>query len=187
MMAENARASTVTALLKARHELVAQALAAGKSQAEAYRAGGYVYKPSNANRVCRSPTIEARVQAIILERASIETRAREIGMQRAALTEEWIILRLKHVIDLSIRGLPVYDRHGNPTGAFKSNLDAAIDGLRTAAQIAGLLVQKREVGDPGAFSRMTDAELTNAVIENCKAIGLSARSLQELRAVISAP
>ena len=125
------------ALSKAKYEIVAQALASGKSQAEAYRAGGYIYKPANANRLCRSPAIEARVEEIVGERAAKEANAREIGIQRAGLTEEWIIVRLKHVIDLSIRGLPVYDRKGNHLGVFKPNLDAAINGLKTAAHIAG--------------------------------------------------
>jgi hypothetical protein len=176
----------MTTLSKAKHEIVAQALAAGKSQADAYRAGGYIYKAANANRLCRSPAIEARVQELIGERAKNEARSREIGVQRAGLTEEWIIVRLKHVIDLSIRGLPVYDRGGNPTGSFKSNLEAAINGLRTAAQIAGLLVQKRVVGGPGAFERMTDAELADALLVQCKAIGLSEGTLEDIRTSVIA-
>ncbi|NOJ47835.1 hypothetical protein [Bradyrhizobium archetypum] len=170
------------ALSKPKYEIVAQALAAGKSQADAYRAGGYIYKPANANRLCRSPIIEARVEEIIEERAAGEARARGLGIQRAGLTEEWIIVRLKHVIDLSIRGLPVYDRKGNHLGVFKSNLDAAINGLKAAAHIAGLLVQKHEIGASGAFARMTDKELEDALIEQCKAIGLSDRSVREIQA-----
>jgi len=96
-------------------------------------------------------------------------------------------VRLKHVIDLSIRGLPVHDRGGNPTGLYKSNLEAAINGLRTAAQIAGLLVQKREIGGPGAFSPMTDAELADALLLQCKAIGLSEGSMEEIRTLVVAP
>ena len=168
------------ALSKAKYEIVAQALASGKSQAEAYRAGGYIYKPANANRLCRSPAIEGRVEEIVGERAAKEAKAREIGIQRAGLTEEWIIGRLKHVIDLSIRGLPVYDRKGNHLGVFKSNLDAAINGLKTAAHIAGLLVQKHEIGTSGEFARMTDKELEDALIEQCKAVGLSDRSVKEI-------
>jgi hypothetical protein len=169
------------ALSKVKHEVVAQALAAGKTQADAYRAGGYIYKPANANRLCRSPAIEARVEEIVVERAAAEARAREMGIQRAGLTEEWIIVRLKHVIDLSIRGLPVYDRKGNHLGVFKSNLDAAING-KAAAHIAGLLVQKHEIGASGAFARMTDKELEDALIEQCKTIGLSDRSVREIQA-----
>ena len=48
----------------------------------------------------------------------------------------------KHVIDLSIRGLPAYDRNGNATGIFKPDLDAAISGLKLAAKIAGLVASQ---------------------------------------------
>jgi len=74
----------------------------------------------------------------------------------------------------------------NPTGLFKSNLEAVINGLRTAAQIAGLLVQKREIGGPGAFARTTDAELADALLVQCKAIGLSEGTLEEIRTSVIA-
>ncbi|MCS3498665.1 hypothetical protein M2189_002376 [Bradyrhizobium japonicum] len=160
-------------LSKPKHEIIANALASGSCQAEAYRAAGYVYKPANASRLCRKPSIEARVREIISERVNSEAKAREIAMERAALTEEWIILRLKHVIDLSIRGLPVHDRNGGATGTFKPDLDAAISGLKLAAKIAGLLVHRHEIDQSGAFARMTDAELDRAFSEQLKALGLS--------------
>jgi hypothetical protein len=91
------------------------------------------------------------------------------------------------VIDLSIRGLPLYDRNGDLTGAYKPDLHAAIAGLRAAAHITGLLVQKHEIGQPGAFARMTDAELNDALLTQCKVVGLSERSLQEIKTSINAP
>ena len=86
--------SFMPALPKPKHEIVAKALAIGKTQADAYRAAGYVYKPANASRLCRKPSIKARVRDIISERANSEAKAREIGIMRAGLTEEWIIVRL---------------------------------------------------------------------------------------------
>ncbi|BBZ91071.1 hypothetical protein BRDID11004_78010 [Bradyrhizobium diazoefficiens] len=171
-------------LSKPKHEIIANALASGKSQAEAYRAAGYVYKPANASRLCRNPSIEARAREIISERTNSEAKAREIGIARAALTGEWIILRLKHVIDSSIRGLPVYDRNGDATGTFKPDLDAAINGLKLAAKIAGILVHRHEIDESGVFARMTDAELNRAFLEQVKALGLSERSLVEIRASV---
>jgi hypothetical protein len=174
------------ALSKPKYEMVAQALAEGKSQADAYRAGGFIYKSANASRLCRSPAIAARVGEILGQRAAKEAKAREIGIERAGLTEEWIIVRLKHVIDLSIRGLPVYDRNGNSVGLFKPNLDAANSGLRTAAQIVGLLVQKHEVAGSGAFSRMTDEALDQALLQECRSIGLSKSSTDEIMKLMAA-
>lgn len=69
-------------LSKPKHEIIANSLASGMSQADAYRAAGYVYKPANASRLCRTPSIEARVREIISERANSEAKAREIGIAR---------------------------------------------------------------------------------------------------------
>ncbi|MEY9752621.1 hypothetical protein [Bradyrhizobium yuanmingense] len=122
----------------------------------------------------------ARVEELVSERAAEEARVREIGIQRAGLSEEWIIMRLKHVIDLSIRGVPVYNSLGEPNGRFKPNLNAAITGLKTAAMITGLLIPKLEVGAPGAFAKMTDEELNNAFIEQCRALGISSGVAREI-------
>jgi hypothetical protein len=53
-----------------------------------------------------------------------------------------------------------------------------------AALIGGMLVQKHEIGESGAFARMTDEELDDALIEQCRAIGLSERSVNEMRTSI---
>ncbi|RXG95824.1 hypothetical protein [Bradyrhizobium vignae] len=91
---------------------------------------------------------------------------------------------MMHVVDLSIRGLPKFDSNGVPTGLYKPDLKAAISGIRLAAHIGGLLVQKLEVGGPGVFEQMTDAELGGALLGECRALGLSERSLAELRKAI---
>lgn len=171
----------MSALPKAKHEIVAQALASGKSQAEAYRAGGYNYKPANASRFCKNPIIKARVEEILRDRAASEAKAREVGIWRAGLSEEWIIVRLKHVIDLSIRGVPVYNSLGEPTGRFKPNLNAAIAGLKTAAMIGGLLVPKLDMGATRAFANLTDEELKDAFVEQCRALGISGEVGSKIR------
>jgi len=59
------------------------------------------------------------------------------------------------------------------------SLKAAISGIRLAAHIGGLLVEKLEVGRLGVFEQMTDAELGIALLGECRALGLSERSLAE--------
>jgi hypothetical protein len=177
------------ALRKPGHEIVAQALAAGKSQADAYRAGGYVYNPANAHRLCTGPGVVDRVEEIVAERFAKESRVREMAIEKAALTESWVIIRLKHTIDLAIRGLPVYDRLGRQRMTsdgmpiFRPDLAQANNGLRTAAQICGMLVDRREIGGPGDFAHLTDAELDAAIIEQAKALGLPDAAVQMLLTV----
>ena len=177
------------ALRKPGHEIVAQALAAGKSQAVAYKAGGYVYQPANAHRLCTSPAVADRVEEIVAERVAKDSRVREMAIEKAALTDSWVIIRLKHTIDLAIRGLPVYDRHGRQRTTldglpiFRPDLAQANNGLRTAAQIRGMLVDRREIGEPGEFARMTDEELDAALIEQSRALGLPDEVVQKLLTV----
>src|SRR5437762_2462093 len=102
-------------LLKASHEMVAQALAAGKNQREAYQAGGYVYKASNAHRLCTDPVITARVNEILSQQYADERKVRAIATQKAGLEESWIIERLKYVTEIALRGVPIRGPNGETT------------------------------------------------------------------------
>jgi hypothetical protein len=64
--------------------------------------------------------------------------------------------------------------------------DAAISRLKLAAKIAGLLVLRHEIDQPGELARMTDAGLNQVLFEQFKALGLSERSLVEIRASVFA-
>jgi len=66
-----------------KHERFAQALAAGKSQAEAYEAAGYKPSEPNASRLTRNDKVQARV-AELLGRAT----------EGIVITRQWVIERL---------------------------------------------------------------------------------------------
>lgn len=174
------------ALHKPGHEIVAQALAAGKSQADAYRAGGYVYQPANAHRLCTSPEVAARVSEIAAHRYEDERRAREIAANEAGLDEAWIIKRLKYLTDVSLQGRPI-KKNGVSTGEHtKPDGPTAVKCLTLAAKITGMLVHRHEIGDPGEFSRMTDGELEAALVTQARAMGLSDHSVNEIIGLRSA-
>jgi hypothetical protein len=54
----------MTRLRNRRHELVAQALAEGKTRADAFTAGGFPWHRGNHNRLARRPDIVTRVEEI---------------------------------------------------------------------------------------------------------------------------
>lgn len=60
----------MAALTNAKHELFAQALAKGKSQAEAYAAAGYAPSEPNASRLTSNDKVKTRL-AELQERAAI--------------------------------------------------------------------------------------------------------------------
>ena len=168
------------ALLKAKHEMVAQALAAGKTQREAYQAAGYSYKPANAHRLCTDPAIEARVNEIAADRYKDERRAREIAADEAGLNEAWIIKRLKWLTDVSLQGRPI-KKNGVPTGEHtKPDGPTAVKCLTLAAKIKGMLVHRHEVGEPGVLARMTDDELNACLVAQGRLLGLPEDAIKML-------
>jgi len=46
-----------------------------------------------------------------------------------------------------------------------------------------MLLDRREIGEPGEFARMTDEELDAALIEQSKALGLPDEAVQKLLTV----
>jgi hypothetical protein len=173
------------ALPKASYELVAQALAAGKSQRDAYQVAGYVYKPANAHRLCTSPTIVGRVHEIVADRVENERKAREIATRKAGLDESWIIERAKYAVELALRGAPILDENGRLTGQFdgKRNLKAAVDGLRLCSDFLGMRNHRQEIGRPNDFARMSDAELHLELVNQARALGISDRAVDEIAAL----
>ncbi len=167
------------ALTKARYETVAQALAVGKTQREAYQAGGYSYKPANAHRLCTDPVIVARVNEIVSQRHADERKARAIATQKAGLEESWIIERIKYVTEIALRGVPMKGPNGDTTYG-QPNLNAAVRALRLCCNIKGLLVHRHEVGEPGEFARMTDEELDRSLEQQARALGLSDSTVNEI-------
>jgi hypothetical protein len=159
------------ALPKVRYGTVAQALAAGKTQREAYQAGGYGYKPANAHRLCTDPAITARVNEIVSQRYADEREARAIATQKAGLEESWIIARVKYVAEIALRGAPMKGPNGETTYG-QPNLNAAVRALRLCCNIKGMLVHRHEVGEPGEFARMTDDELDTCLRAQGRALGL---------------
>jgi hypothetical protein len=166
--------------LKVKHEIVARALAAGKSQADAYRTAGYVYKPANAHRLCTSPAIAARVNEIAAHRYADDRKIREIAANEAGLDEAWILKRLKYLTDISLQGRPVR-KNGVPTGeSTKPDGPTAVKCLTLAARIKGMLVDRHEIGQPGEFARMTDEELDAALMQQARALGFPAEAIEHL-------
>jgi hypothetical protein len=170
------------ALLKANHEMVAQALAAGKNQREAYQAGGYIYKASNAHRLCTSPLITARVNEIVAQRYDDERKVRAIATQKAGLEESWIIERVKYVTEIALRGIQKKGPKGEVTYG-PPNLNATVRALRLCCDIKGILIHRHEVGDPGQFARMTDEELDQSLEQQARALGLSDGAVNEIIAL----
>lgn len=124
-------------LTNAKWERFAQELAKGKSQTEAYSAAGYKGDRTNASRLATNGNIIARVAEL-----------QERGAKRAEITIESLTDMLREDRELA-RELK------QPAAAV-----SAVDKL---AKLYGHMIERKEVGRPGDFSRMTEDELDDFI------------------------
>jgi len=109
-----------------KHELYAQELAKGKSQAEAYELAGYAAHESSASRLRSIAKVSARV-------AELQQR----GAERAEITVATITENLVRIAQKA-------EEQGEPAG-----LNVAKGAWETAAKLHGLMVdRKHHSGDP---------------------------------------
>lgn len=171
------------ALKNTRHEAMANALAIGTPQGEAYRKAGFTGQSNSvAAQMANRADIKARVQEIIATQYQREARSNERAIERASIDKEWIVARAKYIVEFGIRGRPLLDDKGHDTGKFavKPNLDAAGKSLTLLARMGGYLIERIEHGAPGDFARLTDEELDLKLIEVGEAIGISGPELQRV-------
>lgn len=162
-----------------RWEIVALALANGDNQKHAYSSAGFKYNVANASKLCRHRDVVARVTEIRAERAEMEARTRIRAAEEAGVDRAWIITHLRHNALAALRGEPVRDREGRikrdpDTGApiYKPDRDAANKALELLGRSHGIFIDRHEVGGPGDFSRMTEAELDAKINELGNKLGL---------------
>ncbi len=175
-----------------KHELVAQSLAKGLGICDAYVAGGYKRSPVSASKFCAKPEIKTRVAEIqelrnklALERefkASADV-ARELGISKKQIIES-----LWTVAQSCLRGAPILDKSGEPTGKYTGKVDAG--GATRALQLIGLecfnlFVEKHEIGSPGDFSRLNDEELADRIAQEAEALGLDPQAAEALLAMFT--
>jgi hypothetical protein len=170
-------------LKNVKHETLAQLLAAGKTQIEAYREAGYTGKSTGVEvRLANHPDVLVRKEELINQRYENERAANKVAVEAAGMGKVWITTRLKYTIDRAIRGTkPVYS-NGVVTGWVPTASDntAAISGLKLAAQMEGLLIERVEMGGPGEFARMTDEELERELVLIGSNIGIDKKALQKV-------
>lgn len=99
----------------------------GGSRVEAARAAGY----SHPNAAMRSKAVQDYIQQ------HQEEVAREAA-ERAGVKQEYVINRLKAIVERCMQAEPVMDADGNPTGEYKFDATPAIRALDLLGRHLGL-------------------------------------------------
>jgi len=144
-----------------RHERFAQELAAGKSAAEAHRIAGYKPNRGNASHLQSNQSIQNRVAELLQERENIHSQATAKAVEATALTKEWVITKL---IENATRAMQA-EAHRGEDGECEYSYNGAVANraLELLGKELGMFIDRKEIGSPGEFERMTDEELLEEV------------------------
>lgn len=141
-------ASTIMpALDNARQELFAQAVAQGTTLAEAYETAGYEPNRHNASRLKNT-------------NENVQQRIREIqryGADISQITVASLVERADELRELAIE---------------HKQISAGVAAVKEIGILTGLRIDRREVGEPGEFARLSDDELLKLVEGSVEMVAL---------------
>ena len=159
-------------LPNAKWELFAQELAKGKTLEEAHGLAGYKANRSTAATLRQNPNISARVAELLAEREQMHSQSTAKAIERAALTKEWIIARLVENAERAMQAEPVKDDNGNVVGDYQYQGNVANRALELLGKEIGMFVERKEVGQPGDFDNLSDAEVVDKMKERAAELGI---------------
>lgn len=130
--------------LTAKQEAFCRAVAAGKSQSDAYelayQAAGMKATTiqNNAYKLTKRADISERIDE--LRAPIIETAIEKSGVDKA-----WVMAKLVKVVDMGMQAEPVIDNEGAATGEYKQNLAAANKALELIGKELMMFIDRSEV------------------------------------------
>lgn len=163
-------------LSNARWEIFAQELAKGTSNEESYVAAGYVRNRNNAARLKMQEDIVRRVQ-------EIQAQTQQKLVDIVAVDKAWVVGMLVENVKRAMQVNKVYGQKGEVLGSYTYNGQVANRALELIGKTLGIYIERTEVGEPGAFARMTDAELDRELERQAKELGLPPDAVDGLRAI----
>jgi len=162
-----------------RHERFAQLLAQGRSQIEAHAGAGYKPHRGNASSLAQDKNILGRVAELLDAREKQHGQATAKAIERVSLTKEWILARLVENAERAMQAVPVLDREGNETGEYTYQGNVANRSLELLGKEIGMFIERREVGEPGEFAAVADADLERELMQQALDMGLNFAQVSE--------
>lgn len=164
-------------LANSRHELFAQEIAKGASNVAAYAVAGFKTNPNaaraSASRLLAQASVTERVRELLGERDKMAAKSTEKAVEALAIDREWVMGLLKENAERALQRIPVTDSDGNVV-EYKYDGAVANRALELLGKEMGMFIDRKEIGGPGDFARMNDAELDAVIAEETRAIGVGA-------------
>lgn len=99
------------------------------------------------------------MQELLLEREAIHAQSTAKAVEKTALTKQWVIERLVENVERAMQAKEVMTSDDTGTGEYQYNGTVANRALELLGKEMGMFIERREVGEPGEFDRMTEEEL----------------------------
>ena len=154
------------ALKNAQHEKFVQEIVKGSSHGNAYLAAGYKAK---------NPSVASAAATRLLKDVKIQERVNELqkrAEEKTVLTKAWVLNRLIENVNRAMTAIPVLDREGSATGEYKYEGSVANRALELLGKEQGMFVDRKELGAPGEFERMSDEELRLHILTEVEALAM---------------
>jgi hypothetical protein len=107
--------------------------------------------------------IQKRVAELLQEWENIHNQATAKAVEATALTKEWVITKLIENANRAMQAEAHRSEDGKPIGEYSYNGAVANRALELLGKELGMFIDRKEVGSPGEFERMTDEELLGEV------------------------
>lgn len=168
-----------------KHERFAQELAKGKTATEAYELAGYKPNRGNAATLKQDQSISGRIAELLAEREDVHAQATAQAIDRTGLTKQWVLDRLinnaliangEKTVKLKIK--PRDSTEPVEIEMSMRDAQAANRALELLGKELGMFVDRREVGEPGEFERLDEAELLDAIRQYAEETGLSIEEIE---------
>lgn len=166
------------ALKNSRQEKAAQLRAEGAQLVDAHEQAYGKRNKKAASLLFKRPEVAARVEEIQALRIQNEIDTTEHALKQLGITKMWWLGNLKLNAERCLLGATRLDRKGNPHQI--PDIQGFNKSMEIIGRAMGVYIDKLEIGNPGDFARLTDAELRARVEADAQALGMEAEATEAL-------
>lgn len=152
------------ALANRKHELFAQGLAAGLSQAKAYGEAGYKAHTGNASKLAQDKSVVARISQLIAEREHVHSQSTARAIEKVSLTKAWVLSKLIDNVQRASQAVPVLDAEGKETGEYRYQGTVVNRSLELLGKHLGMFVELHELSGPDKGPIQTEEVSARGII-----------------------
>ncbi len=102
----------------------------------------------------------------------LQQQVSDAVVAKTALTKQWVIDRLRENVARSMQMEAVRNADGETIGEYTYNGSVANRALELLGKELSMFIDRKEIGEPGDFDRLTDDELVLEIRRESEAIAL---------------